>query len=126
MWYHGNMKGMKKLSEAKKPVLTILLLAAFAFSLMYVRMIRIMTNSMYPTIKAGDIVVLVRTKRLHKGNIGAYTMSGNGATIVHRVISVHGKSYRFRGDANNIADPKEIPSSAIVGRVVFTIPLSRL
>ena len=89
----------------------------------------ILTQSMYPTIKAGDVVITYKEDGnvYDKGDIITYISSNNGGiTITHRVneaYNIDGKySYKTKGDNNNTADSEIVKSESVLGKVVFKIP----
>ena len=89
----------------------------------------ILTQSMYPTIKAGDIVVTYREDDniYEKKDIITFISEANGnITITHRVLDVYEKnneySYKTKGDNNRSADNEIIPSYNVLGKVIFKIP----
>lgn len=86
----------------------------------------VLTGSMDPTIKAGDLIV---TKKIDAEDvkvgdvISFFDPDGNGSTIVtHRVISIEidensGEMvFRTKGDNNDIADMTPVPAENLVGR----------
>ena len=88
----------------------------------------ILTQSMYPTIKAGDIVVTYKDKdnNYNTGDIITFTTNGSSITVTHRITEIYevnGKrTYRTKGDNNNTDDMTTIPAENVIGRVVFRIP----
>ncbi len=123
----------------------IILIALILFYLVYVRVLTsqnrldevklnfytILTQSMYPTIKAGDIVITYKNENdiYEVGDIITFVSTSNitnGVTITHRVKEVYQVngvySYKTQGDANNTADSSSVLSSNVIGRVVFRIP----
>lgn len=89
----------------------------------------ILTQSMYPTIKAGDVIVTYKedNNRYNTGDIITFTSeNNNGMTITHRVNEVfmvnNEYSYRTKGDNNNTPDSEIVKSDKILGRVVFKVP----
>ena len=89
----------------------------------------ILTQSMYPTIKAGDVVITYKEEDniYNKGDIITYVSNNNGGiTITHRVYeayNVDGEySYKTKGDNNNAPDSEVIKSGSVLGKVVFKIP----
>lgn len=98
------------------------------------------SNSMTPTIKQGDLLVVegVNTSALHVGDIIVYKTTDpylSGELIVHRIVKVYSVNgeivgYVTKGDNNpqpdNVAGfepPTGIPPQDVVGKVVFVIPL---
>lgn len=88
----------------------------------------ILTQSMYPEIKAGDIVITYKNKnnKYNTGNIITFTTNNSNITITHRIIEIYevnGKrTYKTKGDNNNTADMTTVPAENVIGRVVFKIP----
>ncbi len=89
----------------------------------------ILTQSMYPTIKAGDVIVTYKedNNKYSTGDIITFVSQNNvGMTITHRVeevLSLNGEySYRTKGDNNNTADNEIINSNSVIGRVIFKVP----
>lgn len=89
----------------------------------------ILTQSMYPTIKAGDVVVTYMDENdsYNSGDVITFISNVNGQiTVTHRieeVYEVNGQySYKTKGDNNNTADKEIISSNNVLGKVVFKIP----
>ena len=91
----------------------------------------ILTQSMYPTIKAGDIVITYKNEDnvYHVGDVITFistSNTANGVTITHRIKEVYAVNgvytYKTQGDANNVSDSAAVLSQNLIGRVVFKIP----
>lgn len=91
----------------------------------------IMTDSMYPEIKGGDLIVC-RTEdaeNIQVGDIIAFfDPAGNGTTIVtHRVAEINEEDGEIqwitKGDANNAVDAVPVPATKLVGVYKARIPL---
>ncbi len=89
----------------------------------------ILTQSMYPTIKAGDVVVTYREQgdKYNTGDIITFISDTNGGiTITHRIKEIYSindsYSYRTQGDNNNTPDNEIVPGSNVFGRVVLKLP----
>ena len=89
----------------------------------------ILSQSMYPTIEAGDVVVTYKNSNnlYNKGDVITFISSNNGGvTITHRVKEVYSLndqiSYKTKGDNNNTSDHEVIPSKSVLGKVVLKIP----
>ena len=86
----------------------------------------VLTGSMDPTIKAGDLIVTkkVDAKDVKVGDvISFFDPEGNGSSIVtHRVIGIEIDEtsgeifFRTQGDNNDIADMTPVPERNLVGR----------
>ena len=111
-------------------VLSAILISFSALSITgYVKARVVLTGSMAPTIKAGDVVILVptahRTPKI--GDVVAYTgrrFDGSSVgTFTHRIIDgdpVNG--FTVKGDANPSPDVQKPKVADISGIVVFGIP----
>jgi signal peptidase I len=114
--------------------LFLLLLAslfAFVMGMLPVKPMVIATNSMYPAVVAGDVVILrqVDQDALKPGDVAAY--HAEGFNIVHRIDSIDSvdgvKQFTFKGDNNPSPDAKAVAGDLIFGKVIYRIPyLGRL
>lgn len=84
----------------------------------------ILTDSMFPEIESGDMVICQTTTpdKIQKGDVIAYyDPAGSGKSVVtHRVEEViktkkGGISWITKGDANNTSDPEAVPETNLVG-----------
>ena len=91
----------------------------------------VMSASMEPTIKTGDVVVLRKlTGPPRVGEIVAVTVPPNIRTrfgyppvIIHRIIKIDGDGVvTTKGDAYKETDPFDVPASALTTKVVATVP----
>ena len=91
----------------------------------------VMSASMEPTIKTGDIVVLRKLDRAPRvGDIVAVSVPpairsryGYPPVIIHRIVRIDShKVVSTKGDAFKDPDPFNVPSSALSTRVVATVP----
>lgn len=91
----------------------------------------ILTQSMYPTIKAGDIVITYKEDNnvYAPGDIITFISTSNvsnGVTITHKITDVSMLNgtyyYQTKGDNNNTVDPSPVPADNVIGRVIFRIP----
>lgn len=84
-------------------------------------------SSMTPVVAIGSVVIEepVSPAGLQVGDVASFRL-GSGANVTHRVIRIarysDGTRYETKGDANATADPTLLPSSAALGRVLFSIP----
>lgn len=87
----------------------------------------VLSDSMEPTISAGDVVVVnsVPTESIGEGDVITFRR-GRDSVVTHRVIEVQEtdgqRSFRTRGDANEDADLGTVQPSSVVGEVMFSIP----
>lgn len=89
----------------------------------------ILTQSMYPTIKAGDIVMTYKedNDKYNVGDVVTFISDKNGGmTVTHRIQEVFNVnntySYKTKGDNNNTADSEVIPGDNVLGKVLFKVP----
>ncbi len=89
----------------------------------------ILTQSMYPTIKAGDVIITYKedNNKYSQGDVITFISEKNGGiAITHRVKEVYevndSFSYKTKGDNNNTADNEIIKSENVLGKVVAKIP----
>lgn len=79
-------------------------------------------GSMAPALLPADIVLVMRTRDVSRGDI-ALLVSPSGSRYLHRIVSVDPNgSVETRGDANEIDDFDPTPRGRILGRVVRVIP----
>lgn len=83
----------------------------------------VLTDSMYPEIKSGDLIIChtMEGNEVKVGDVIAFfDPTGNGTSIVtHRVTEVvkenKNLSFRTKGDANNVEDSLPVPEKSLVG-----------
>lgn len=81
----------------------------------------VISESMEPTIKKNDIIIVKRSDRYNIGDIITY-ISEDGLSITHRIISSNPDGYILKGDANSEQDPGIITYDQIVGKAIILIP----
>lgn len=140
-------KKLKLVSKIISSTLFVILLFIMIFLLVYVVRVKILANnndlgevklnfytilspSMYPTIKPGDIIVTYKEDAYYKGDIITFVSSSNissGKTITHRIysepIEMNGKmQYTTKGDNNPTPDSAPANEDNVLGKVLFKIP----
>jgi signal peptidase I len=111
-------------------VLSAILLSFSALSLTgYVKARVVLTGSMAPAIKSGDIVILIPTKHIEPkiNDVVAYTgkrFDGSTvATFTHRILDGDKENgFLVKGDSNPEPDVQRPTLADISGVVVLTIP----
>lgn len=108
-------------------ITTVFVLVLVYFNSGYFRhmSIAVASDSMYPIIKKGDVVIIDKDKKdLDVGNIIAYKYSG--VIIVHRINKreiIDDKYYYYtKGDANYSEDDWRIDKDMIIGNVILKVP----
>lgn len=84
----------------------------------------VLTDSMYPGIRSGDIIFCrtLKPEEVQVGDVIAFfDPAGNGSSIVtHRVVeitqSAGAPAWRTKGDNNNVEDQAVVESDDLVGR----------
>ncbi len=91
------------------------------------RVMVVMSGSMEPYIRAGDVVIVgpAGPEDIDVGDVIAY--ASPSGVILHRLVNViegddGGVLYVFKGDANPVEDPEPLPPEAIVGEMRVLIP----
>ncbi len=92
----------------------------------------IVSESMIPTIKVNDAIVITRVNKgsLKVGDIITFRSNDRiykGMTVTHRIIGIDkdikGEDiYRTKGDNNYLADTALVDSGSIYGKVILKIP----
>lgn len=100
-------------------------------SILGIRPFSIQTDSMYPTLNPGDLIISTAVKdasELQPNDIITYWTVINGERVLntHRITDIYdGGNYRIfatKGDNNLIADPLTVHESEVVGKFSFKIP----
>ena len=94
------------------------------------RFLVVLSGSMEPSIRPGDIVVSVRDdpSNLNVGDIVSFQKveTAKKTLITHRIVNITDENgtryYQTKGDANDHPDQLLTPQQNVVGKVVITIP----
>lgn len=91
----------------------------------------IQSNSMAPSVRAGDVVIVSdyevpADQLLAPGTVVAFDGDGEGGLVLHRIYSVGDGFYRTKGDANYVADSTPLPVSEIRGVARILVPWAGL
>lgn len=86
----------------------------------------VLSGSMTPTLGVGSVAAIepVDPAAVRPGDVITYR-DGDHLTT-HRVVDVHAgaeRSFVTKGDANEDNDPTAVEADAVVGRVLFDVPL---
>ena len=87
----------------------------------------VMSGSMEPAIHTGSIVVIKPEKSYTVGDVITFGKdTKKDVPTTHRIKEMRveeGKYvYRTKGDANKTEDANEVPESAVIGKVLFSVP----
>lgn len=111
-------------------IIIMLFIAILQTGVFKYRTMAIGSQSMYPNISKGDVVVIdqfkdeERCKEVVEGEVLVF--KHDGIIIVHRVVKITKKNDRYifntKGDNNNAKDAYDIDQSQVVGVAKFKIP----
>lgn len=126
-------RGLRAIQAAVAVVLLVLvaaLLAGSVPSLFGCESYVVMSGSMEPTLRVGDLAVVapVAPADLRVGDVISYrTPKRPDVVVTHRLTAIGvndaGRTvFETRGDANDSADQIEIDPRGVVGRLVYAVP----
>ena len=75
------------------------------------------TESMYPTIESGEMIIISEKENYEEGDIITYLDQDN-MIVTHRITEINDKTFIAKGDNNNIED-NECNIDRIYGKVIF-------
>ncbi len=85
----------------------------------------VMSGSMSPALRPGDLVIVKGEEPINLGDM--VTVKSGEFTYTHRVVEkLEGDMFRLKGDANEDPDPNLVEASQIIGKVVLVFPFSHL
>lgn len=82
----------------------------------------VVSGSMKPSLKVGDIVIVKHTKKNELKNEDIISFRRNDLIITHRIIEIDDEGYTTKGDYNNIEDAEKVKYEDIEGKVILKIP----
>lgn len=80
----------------------------------------VLSGSMDPALKVGDLVIIHEEKEYQKQDI--ITFRTEIAPTTHRIIETKDTGFITKGDANNVEDEGIVTRNQIYGRVIMSIP----
>jgi signal peptidase len=88
----------------------------------------VLSGSMEPAVRRGDVVVYRRgVGSVAEGDLVVYARPGERMPVVHRVVRVTPEGDAItRGDANTVEDRDPLPRDGPRGRVVGVLPTAGL
>ena len=99
-------------------IIISILLVLFMLGMFRYQPIAILSNSMTPTFKRGDIVIYKKEENIHPGDIIVFKYESR--LIVHRVVSIS-EYYITKGDANKTLDYIKVKKEDIKGVYQFSL-----
>ncbi|MEI8067516.1 MAG: signal peptidase I [Candidatus Shapirobacteria bacterium] len=90
-----------------------------------IKLFIVLSGSMEPTIKTGSLIFVRAEPNYQKNDIITFNNNQKISTT-HRIIEIKNidnkNIFTTKGDANNVADFKEINQDKIIGKKLFSIP----
>lgn len=90
------------------------------------RLLVVLSGSMEPDIPVGSLVVVNPAQKYAVGDIITFSFNQETTPTTHRIHEINEvdgkKLYITKGDANNIADLRDVFEENIIGKVFFIIP----
>lgn len=111
-------------------VIKILLLSIGAVLIItYVKIFRVVSSSMEPSVKLDSLTLVVKSsfvKKYRVNDIIVYKMPQFPIPITHRikrVVKIHNKIFFItKGDNNSFEDSYPVSMNEVAGKVLFSIP----
>ena len=117
------MKIVKKIIDV---FLTIIIVVSFAFIGLYLLKITpyvVLSPSMSPGIKTGDLVFINRNFKYEDVEVkDIIAFKKENTLVTHRVVEITDDGLVTKGDANQVNDEGAVKKEQFVGRNVFNIP----
>ncbi len=83
-------------------------------------MLEVVSGSMEPTIRVGDLVIIDTNYHDYQKNDIVTFRDTNGSFVTHRIVSIQDDKMITKGDHNNSQD-EEMPTKNIVGKYLFRL-----
>lgn len=104
--------------------LIALVMTLYSVSLLGLRLLGyefsvVMSDSMYPAVKTGDLVVLEKRDKYLVGDIIQFR--NHDTKVLHRIVRAEKTGFRTRGDANLATDPLDVTPKNIDGIAIGTL-----
>ena len=91
-----------------------------------IKIYKISSSSMSPSLNLNSLVIVKKPKILKTGDIISYKQNNTGPIITHRITDIsfiHGNYFfNTKGDNNEEKDPQPISEKEIIGKVVVSVP----
>ena len=83
-----------------------------------ITILKVSSNSMKPTFKKDDYIVIKKQSEYEIGDIITYSVEED-CLVTHRIIEKYENAFITKGDNNNVADEKKIYKENILGKVIY-------
>ena len=87
-----------------------------------ITILKVSSNSMFPTIKKDDYIVIKKQKDYEIGDIITFK-SKEDCLITHRIIEKYENVFITKGDNNNISDDEQVKKDVIFGKVIYILKM---
>lgn len=84
--------------------------------------ITVVSGSMSPMIKAGDVILISKVKLEEIKEQDIITFRKGKTLITHRIIEIENNSFKTKGDANEDSDIELVKAGQVVGKVILIFP----
>lgn len=120
---HDIMNFLSTFFVALVVIIALLLLVG---RLLGIHLFNVESGSMSPAYPAGSLIVVTGTDPgdIEEGDVITYVMNKEGMVVTHRVVSVdvENRTFKTKGDANNVEDAVPVAWDNMVGKVMFGVP----
>ena len=124
------------MKKSKKSNLIFILLIIFLILILFLKfsvlkndanlfgitILKVSSNSMFPTIKKDDYIVIKKQKDYEIGDIITFK-SKEDCLITHRIIEKYENVFITKGDNNNISDDEQVKKDVIFGKVIYILKM---
>lgn len=107
----------------------ILVLSSYISNPFLIKLYGVASQSMYPTLKKGDLIIVQHQKNYKKGDVITFKNpkgTRQSDTVTHRILNIKKERehtiYKTKGDANNNEDGWNVREPDILGLLKFNIP----
>lgn len=99
--------------------IAVVVLILFMVYLNFIFFTVVVSDSMNPTLKKGDLVLVQKINvKPQVGDIVTFKAPDIDLPITHRITSISGNEFRVKGDANSEEDTWRITEKDILGKIV--------
>jgi signal peptidase I len=99
---------------------SMLLWTAVSMTLFGWRPVVVVSDSMHPAVRRGDVVLVDPHAPPARGAV--ITFDRDGTSVMHRVVGTDGERFVTKGDANARADQDRVDPAAVTGRARLLLP----
>lgn len=90
-----------------------------------VSILTVSSNSMYPELAVGDIIIIKKCSDYEVNDIITYSVNDK-YLVTHRIIKKEGNNFSTKGDSNNVSDNNIVKIENIKGKLIYNSKLLKL